>query len=131
MADSVKVTMTSELVSGYKMSVSHELPAGAYDVIEVPIKKTDTDREVKLSPGPGVLLLQIRSSNYGANQKRLTFKTTTTGTPKVFTLDAPLLLVGGEAIASLLDNAPASLFFTNGTTEDVQVQVLIVRNPMP
>lgn len=128
MAETITYSVSVQVVSGPKISASSSVSVEAYDKTSVTIAAGDTDTEVNIQPGGAGLasLVVITASEYDAT---LTYKVNSdTGTE--IELDGPHVLVGAGAVA-LLDPAPASLFFSNGLTEDVTVSVLVGRDATP
>ena len=121
--------------NGPQFAFNQTLDVDAYDKIDVTVPADPNSKKVELQPGAAgqVQFIAIVSDWYGDD---LSFKINvgTAANTDVFTLDRPLLFMGGGAVA-LFDPAPKLLFFNNGTSgataKDANIQILIGRDATP
>jgi len=129
----INYQLNVQIPNGPRMSLSGRVEAEAYDVIDLSLPvRTDAgtaeDLEVQLQPGTSdgqVKLMVITASRY----EDLSYKVNDAAADAV-ALNGPLLLAGSGAV-SLIDSAPASLFFDNAGDAPASIQILIARDPTP
>ena len=121
MATSINWSLNTQVTQGPKGSYSGSIDVQAYDQITVALAAGASGVAVDIVPGTLVLYVQITSSLY---DPLLTY--TVNAEADVIALDALQLFMGSGAVGLLGD--PNTLTFTNGTTEDVTVQVLVGRD---
>lgn len=136
MADNINWTVSIQVPGGPKTSISHTIPFEAYDSIRVSLpKKSNHDpatQEVKVQPDTDegkVNFLAIMSDNYDDN---LTFKVNDKNNQGVIKLNQPLIFAGTEVVGLLAQffgsQAPVTLFFSNDTSKNFEIWVIVGRN---
>jgi PDZ domain-containing secreted protein len=125
MAVKINWTQNSQVVNGPKVAGTGTVEADAYDNVEVTVAGGATVAvEVQPAAAAGkVKFLLIKSDNYTA----LSYKIAEAATLGDVNLDAQLLLVG-EGALKMVGGAPKTFTFTNGGTDDANVQILVARN---
>jgi hypothetical protein len=124
MLEKINWAFNLKVLGGPAVSVAGEWSVEAYDKIVATIKAGETDVAVNIQPkdAGSTRLIIITAGTYGEN---LTYAVNDKGNEKVV-LDAPHVLLGSGAVA-LLDPEPATLFLSNGTDDDVTVQIFVAR----
>jgi len=115
-------------VDGPRVAGSDALNVDAYDKASVALSAGATDVDVQVQPSTTagrVRVLVIGSSAYDSG---ITFSADAGTTD--FALDGPVVLIGTGAV-ELLADAPQTLRFSNTTTGDVTVDILVGRDPAP
>lgn len=128
MVQSLQWSLTVQIPGGPNVSTSQAIDIEAYDSIKFGIESNVTDMEIELQPGGAgqVKALVITSDHYGND---LNYKVNAVGNSEIV-IDQPQVLMG-EGAVGLLDPAPASLFFSNGPTENVAIEILVGRDATP
>lgn len=134
MAHSIQWNISIRISEGPQLSMPRAIEVEAYDSISITIRGTgdaagaDIDREVELQPGGAgqVTFLAITADRYDTG---LTYKVNADTNPAI-ALDQPCFLVGQGAV-SLLDTAPARLFFSSGILQNAAVRILVGRDATP
>lgn len=117
-----------DITDGPRLSGSDTLTVGAYDKLNVTVPAGSTDTDVQLQPAETsgkVSVVVVRAS---AADPQVTLSADEGST--AFALDGPVVLIGAGAVRMLAD-PPTTLRLTNGTAEDVVVDVLVGRDPAP
>lgn len=128
MPEIINWSFSVDVTLGPKLTGSDSLTVGAYDKAGVVIAAGAADVDVQVQPANvagKVQVLVLRAETYDPD---LTISAD--GGATSFPLDGPLVLLGAGAVALLAD-APQTLRFSNGTTADIGVDVLIGRDPAP
>lgn len=130
MPETINWSFAVEAVQGPRISGSDALKVDAYDKISVVLaadlatNPTKVDVQVQPADADGkVHLLVIRASAYDTEIKFSVDESN----EAPFDLDGPVVLIGTGAV-SLLAKAPQTLHFSNGTSSDVTVDILVGRN---
>lgn len=128
MPETINWSFSVAAVDGPRVYGSDALDVDAYDKASVALAAGDSDVDVEVQPSNTagrVRALVIGSSAYDAG---ITFSADAGTT--VFALDGPIVLIGSGAV-ELLADAPQTLRFSNTTTGDVTVDILVGRDPAP
>ena len=128
MSGKINLTLKVDVVSGPSIFVSKEITVEAYDKIDVAIDTGESEKPVEIQPGSSsqVQMLLIKPSKCG---EELTYKVhEANATPIV--LDQEQLFLGQGAVG-LLGTELDKLFFTNGFTEAVTIEILVGRDATP
>lgn len=128
MPEIINWSFSVDVTLGPKLTGSDSLTVGAYDKASIAIAAGAADVDVQVQPANvagKVQVLVLRAETYDPD---LTISAD--GGATSFPLDGPLVLLGAGAVALLAD-APQTLRFSNGTTADIGVDVLIGRDPAP
>lgn len=131
MATDLRAIITVQIGGAATQSATHSLKVEAYDLIDVvvPAESGGTAGEVEVEVQPGgagqVQLLMITADSYG---DQLTYSVAD-GSSDV-RLNAPQLMAGGGAVG-LLGNTQNTITFSNATTSDVAVRILVGRDATP
>ena len=129
MSETIKYSISVQVVGGISIPVSGTIQPEAYSKIQVTVPAGATDMVTNLQPTGEDLanFLLIKSSAY--DDDNVTYKVNeSSATPVV--LDAPHLFIGSGAVA-ILDSDPTQLLFSNGTDEDVTIDILVGRDATP
>ena len=128
MPEVINWSFSVDVTLGPKLTGSDSLTVGAYDKAGVVIAAGAANVDVQVQPANvagRVQVFVLRAETYDPD---LTISAD--GGATSFPLDGPLVLLGAGAVALLAD-APQTLCFSNGTTADIGVDVLIGRDPAP
>lgn len=125
MAEVINITVSAKIKSGPSISFSESLNVDAYDKLDVTVAPGAPSTIQLLPPGTtSVHFLLIKSSQYSHQ-----ISYTVNGAGSTIILDTPQNFIGLGSLAALDDvNDPATLVFTNGLAEDVNIQIFIGRN---
>ncbi|NTU41458.1 MAG: hypothetical protein HGA78_00080 [Nitrospirales bacterium] len=128
MSSTINLALQVSVVAGPSVSVSKKLDVEAYDKINVTIPAAAADKEVQIQPGLSsqVQLILLKASKYGADLK---YKVHVNTNPDIV-LDQDQLFSGAGQVGLLGANLD-KLFFTNGFSEDVTLEILIGRDATP
>ena len=124
MPEKITCTHTVQVGSTLQRAVSTVIEVAAYDVLEVSIADGAADQEVELQPGSDVQLLMITADSYDPS---LSYKVNAAANPSR-DLDQPQVFFGSGAVSLLDASAPASLFVSNATGQNVVLSVVVGRN---
>jgi len=124
MTEVISIAVSAKIKDGPTVSFSNSLNVDAYDKLNVVIAQ-GTSLTIQLLP-PGsdsVHFLMIKSSHYS---DQISYKVNGSGSTII--LDTPQNFIGLGSLATLDDtDDPATLDFTNGLAEDVNIQILVGR----
>lgn len=123
MPHAINVRIAVKVDRGPQVTTSRTFELDAYDTLSVTIPADGAAHVVEVQPDDGaqLRLLVVTASSYDAD---LTWDPDESGTARA--LDEPLLLAG-ESVSGLLGSAANTIAFTNGTSADVDVQILVAR----
>lgn len=111
--------------------VQDPVDAEATDRVEISVAPGDVDKVVNLQPGPasGVLLLSIKSNNYG-NGTDISYLVSdgATDSAKV-TLSGPQVFSGGSVGLFTVD--PKILKFSNAGASAADIEIFVARDATP
>jgi hypothetical protein len=127
-SETINWSFSLQVVQGPRLTGSDSLVVGAYDKASIVLAAGAADVDVELQPATAagkVHVLAVGATTYDA---LVTFSADAGGT--TFALDGPVVLIGTGPVA-LLAAAPQTLRFSNGTTGDITVDVLVGRDPAP
>jgi len=131
MRQKINWSVNAAVGDGPRLSASQTIGVAAYDKVRAVVDKKDTTADlpgtttVEVQPSGqagAVRFFAVTSDRYG---KDLSFTVVSGGVADV-ALEGPLVLVG-EGIDALLQKAPKKLKFSNGTAEDVTVEIVVGR----
>ncbi len=127
MAETIKYSLSFQVVGGISLPISSEMAVDAYEKIQVAVPAGATDMTINLQPDGAHLaeFLLIKSSAYGDS---LTYKVNTSTTSIV--LNGPHVFIGNGAV-SILNSSPTKLLFSNALTGDVTIDILLGRDATP
>lgn len=115
-------------LNGPRVNGSDAVVVDAYDKASITLVAGDADIDVQVQPSTTagkVHVLVIGASTYDAG---ITFSAD--GGTTDMALDGPVVLIGTGAV-ELLADAPQTLRFSNTTSGDVTVDILVGRDPAP
>lgn len=122
MAETVTYAGSATAAGGPSVAFTFALSVEGYGKATAVVPKSGGTKKVPLNtPGAKVALFLIRASKY---DNTVTVKA---GGGTAVPLNAPLL-VGGTGVAAALLGAATEFEFTNGTAEDISVEVFVARN---
>jgi hypothetical protein len=124
MPETINWSVTFDAVLGPRIAEAGTQAVEAYDKISVQLEAAATDVDVDVQPSAtagDVQLLVITASSYEAAATYSPDAGTTD-----FTLDGPVVLIGGGAV-SLLADPPQTLRFANPDTDPVDIEILVGR----
>lgn len=131
MAHTFQIVTTIKMNSSQVMSFSRNIVVEATDSIVFDLAAEANNQQVEVQPTQAtgrVNILAITADRYDA---LVSYSTTSAdgGTPTMIVLDQPQVLIGQGAIGLLDPNAhPTRLYFTNGLSEPVGIQILVGRD---
>jgi hypothetical protein len=128
MAETIKYSLSFQVIGSTTIPVTGEVSAEAYSKIQVEVPAGSSDLVTNLQPSGSKLadFLLIKSSVYGAG---LTYKVNL-GAATPIVLDGPHVFIGNGAVA-ILDSDPTQLLFSNALAEDITIDILIGRDATP
>lgn len=128
MAETIKYSMTFQVVGGTNVPIAGKIEPEAYEKIQVNVPAGASDMVVNLQPtGAGLAdFLLIKASVYG---KEVAYKVNDAGATAI-KLDGPHVFIGSGAV-EILDVEPTQLLFSNALTQDVTVDILLGRDATP
>jgi hypothetical protein len=128
MPETIKYSLSFQVVGGTSVPVAGQLTADAVEKIQVAVPAGATDLTVNLQPGGADLgqFLLIKASAYSED---LTYKVNDAAATAIV-LDAPHVFIGAGAVA-ILDDEPTTLLFSNATAADVTIDILLGRDATP
>ncbi len=126
MPEKINWSLNVQIEGGPKAIKNDSLAVEAYDKIRVLVVAGAIDKEIALQPVVGqVKFLIITSDKY---DETLAYKVNDSATPvREANLDGPQMFIGKGAV-SLLHPEPERFFFTNGLTEDAEIEIIIGRD---
>lgn len=135
----INLALNVQVVGGPKVLISKSKDVQAYDKIEVVLEPDGVPKSVEVQPGDAadVSFLLIQSSVYSATLLPLTYRVSdgssdfpdsTSVPPKApIALDEPHLYFGKGAV-SALGVSPKIIRFTNSTTKQAAIEILVGRD---
>lgn len=117
-----------QVAAGPRISSSHSIDVSAYDYVEVIVPPGASDYEYELQPTQSVAKVKcviVTSDHYDSKLAYSINKPLRQEAP-MHSLDSPHLLFGSGA-ASLLGEAPRTLFFSSWLASEAKIQILIGR----
>jgi len=128
MAEVIKYSLSFQVVGGTSIPVTGKLEPEAYSKIQVEVPAGASDLTTNLQPSGTKLaeFLLIKSSAYGVD---LSYKVNL-GTATPIILDGPHVFIGNGAVA-IRDSDPTQLLFSNASSEDVTIDILLGRDATP
>ena len=128
MSEKIKYSLNIQVAGGLSIPVIGEITTDAYGKIQVDVPAGASNLEVNLQPNGTDLMefLLIKASTY---DPVLTYKVNSDSATAI-PLDSPHVFTGKGAVG-ILDSAPHKLFFSNGLTVDVTVDILVGRDATP
>lgn len=129
MPETIEYAGSVAVVGGPQFSFKRTITSGGYQKFQIEVDQGATKKiDLGIASTEKVRLLAITSSKY---DKLLTFVLNAPATPPataVRELDQPLLIAGTAGI-ELIGAALTDIQFTNGLTEKIVIDLVIVRDP--
>lgn len=126
MAEVINISVNAKIKSGPTVSFSNSLSIDAYDKLDITVEPGAPATVVQLLPAgtTSVHLVIIKSSVYS---DLITY--TVNGAGADIAVDTPQSFIGAGSLTALAGAAiPETLEFTNGTADDITIQILVGRN---
>lgn len=128
MTEKITYSITAQVAGGPKLAAANTLEVEAYDKTQITLAAGATNRTVNIQPG-GAGLTQFVAITASQYNTALTYRVNEVAATAI-PLTAPHLFIGAGAVG-LLNAAPATLLFSNGTTGDITVDILVGRDATP
>lgn len=119
MSERINYLIKALVASGPSVTINGTLMVDAYDKLDATVLANGDPLTVEVQPGSGGQILIVSASAY----KDLTYEVDGEGIP----LDGPLFLIGSGALG-LLGDAQKQFVFTNTSTADITVSILVGRD---
>lgn len=126
MAEVIDIRVSAKVRNGISISFSVPLDIEAYGKLNVDIVAGATKTIPLLPSGTtDVRFLLIKSSQY---DKKISYRVNGAGTKII--VDTPQTFIGAGSLAALVaSNVPESLEFKNDLADDINIQILVGRDP--
>ncbi|MGB8020415.1 MAG: hypothetical protein WCF04_04240 [Candidatus Nanopelagicales bacterium] len=128
MPETINWSFSVAVANGPRVTGSDSLDVDAYDKASITLAAGDANVDVQIQPSTTAGRVRVLIIGASAYDDAISFSADSGATS--FALDGPVVLIGSGAVG-LLAGAPQTLRLSNGTQDDVTVDILVGRNPAP
>ena len=124
MGEKISWMLNVQVEGGPRISASDTINVDAYDKFEITVEAGEADKSMALQPSTEIAKIDLILIKPDKPHPDLNYKINSLSDP--VKLDAMQLLIG-EGAVGLFAEVPTQLVFTNGSSENVSIQILVGR----